>query len=588
MGKKARSSKSKRQKKKARKLSRYPLFRVLFLPRKERERIIPNVRDKDVVDFLAHIRSKSGVTENFDFPIPLVELIRHVGGTGLGMSRRFSEGDIVMLPSGHRVKTREMDGNEFWVHLPYTQVEDPERFFVAIDDARIKNKGTPIFDDLSDFWKRRLRRKVSRRNSESERALQKLLDKFRQGKTQANFVRLALKIGQGHAMYRGWNNIRIGTEVPVYVKDSDVGEREVGSRDLFLYGKRSNDGDTYEGISIEIESSFGTPSLKKMMYGLIKSVNVVDPRSNQEAKINLVHNIVLTPENKVQKKVRDLLKIDSWSKVKHEIDGLFDPEKIISRMQSKKSYLTEVLEHLDKSDLHKSILTEKERKIIHDTLEDVKKGKNFPQDRWDEIRGLINKVHKYNLDRLTIDFNVSDEIVNYLLGKPIKIDGKNIKPKYSHFLQYNTLLYFFSRGFKDSIKERVLKDLLLNDKNTDKLINAALSKKINENATLEISPIAMKEILDNMAKHMRKSLQNTVFYLTDSRGKKVKKIIMFKKVPEMYRLRPVVITPENKEWLAYLDELEVYRNELDKKIKSDEPITDIHDGRPVGRKLKMK
>ena len=590
MGKRAKSSErtKKQERKLNRKLNRFRLFKVLFLPREERERLIPKLKDRDVVDFLAHIRSRSGLPADAKFPLPLIELIRHVGGTGLGMSRRFSEGDIVMLPSGHKINSKEMDSNEMWTHVPYTLPENPERFFITVDSAKVKESGTPFFKDLAEFWKRRLKKGISKKQAESENAVKKLLEKFRQGKTQADFVRLALKIGQAHAIFRGWKKMRVGTEVPVFVKDEEEGEREIGSRDLFMYGKREKDGVEYEGISIEIESSFGTPSLKKIMYGLIKSVNVVDPESEQEAKINLVHNIILTPENHLQGKVKQILKLNGWSKVEHEVDGLFDPEDILSRMQSRKAYLNEVLEHLQKSDLHKNVLTGEDRKIIKDTIEDIKKGKNFPKNRWDEVRGLINKVYKNNLDRLTINFNVSDDVVNYLLGKPINVNGRTVKPTHTHYLQYNSLLYFFSRGFKDSIKERVLRDILLNNKNVDKLIKATISKKVDERVTLDLSPVTMKEILDNMAKHMRKALQNTVFYLTDSKGKEIKKVVIFKKLPEMYRLVPVIITPENKEWLAYMDELNAYRRGLDKKVKSGEPITSIKDTRLSGRRVKPK
>ncbi len=586
-GKKAKTVK-KRDKKKKRKINKYKLFRLLYLPRKELEKAIPKIDDRDVVDFLAHIRSRAGLPRDAEFPLPLIEFIRHVGGTGLGMSRRFSEGDMVMLPSGHRIRNGDMDSNEVWMHLPYTNTVFPEKFYISVGGAKTKSKGTPLFKELSDFWRRNLRKNASQRAVESEKVISRLLKRFRQGKTQEDFARLALKIGQAHAAYRGWKKIRVGTEVPIYVKDDELGNREIGSRDFFFYGKRVDDGEEYEGISVEVESSFGTPSLKKMMYGLIKSVKVIDPGSKQEASINLVHNIILTPENRMQRKVRELLRLNEWDKVRHEVDGLFDPEKLLDRMESRKAYLVEVLEHLQKSDIHKRVLTQEDIKIIRDTLEDVRKGKNFPQNRWDEIRVIINKVHRANLDRLTIDFNVSDEIVNYLLGKKVVIGGKEIKPKYTHFLQYNTLLYFFSRGFKDSIKERVLRDMLLKKGNITKLERATLAKRVDESVTLDLSPVTMKEILDNMAKHMRKALQNTVFYLTDSKGKEIKKIVIFKKLPEMYRLQPIIITPENKEWLSYLNSLEVYQRELDKKIASGEPITDIRDGRPIGRKVKPK
>ncbi len=572
-GKSGRSVARRSERKWVRKQNRFRLLQVISSP--DVERRITSLEDKHVVDFLAHVRSKAGVPKEAEFPIPLLEFIRHVGGTGLGMSRRFAEGDTIMLPSGHRINSEDMDNYEMWVHLPYVPPENAEKLFLFVDHAMIKPGGTPVFPGLKGVWRRLFGRDISKRKAVREKAIAKLLSKFRQGKTQKDFLLLALKIGQAHAEFRGWKKTHVGTEVPIYVKDSDFGDREIGSRDLFLYGKRSDDGDEYEGISIEIESSFGTPSLKKIMYGLMKSVNVVDPGSSQEAKIHLVHNIVLTPETKMQKKVKQLLKLEAWNKIEHEVDGVFDPEVLVERMGKNKTYLTEVLEHLQKSDIHKGVLDENDLKIIRDTLEDVRKGKNFPENRWDELRNIIKKVHRANLDRLTLDFNVSDEVVKYILGKPVVINNRKISPKYSHFLQFNVLLYFFSRGFKDSIKERALRNMLLNKRNRAKLLNAAMSSKVDESVTLEFEPAIMKEILDNMAKHMRKALENTVFYLTDSRGKEVKKIVIFKKLPEMYRLRPVVITPENKEWLAYMQSLEMHKNVIDNKIEKHEPITDI-------------
>ncbi len=580
-------STGKKAKKVRAKFEKLPFYTYLSARERNIKDIVSEIEDQHVVEFLSKIRSRFKSPKEDGFPFPILEMIRYIGGTGLGMSRRFSQGELVMLPSGHKIPKMNMDANEIWANIPYLVPEEPKTFFMLFHGAKVKEKGTYMPPDIKDYWVRMFRRKINREHVKNGKITNALLSKFRQSKTQKNFFNLAISIGRTHAMFRGWKHIKAGTEVAVNVKDISKQTKEIGARDVFLYGRPEWDGDRYEGINIEIESRFTPHSLKKILYGLIKSVNIHDPKTKQTVKVDLVHNIIVTPEEKLDKRVKKILKLDEWERMKHEIDGIFDLKYMLSKMEIDKSYLYETLSHLLDSEIHRKVLDEDELKIIKDTLEDLKSGREFPERRWEEIRKIITKINKANLDRLTIDFNVYDYIVDYVLGKKVKLGDKEIEPKHSSFLQYNALMYFFSRGFKGDIKESVLKEIL-KDENREKLLQAIHSGKIDGGLNLDINPVVMKEVLDNMAKHMRKALQNTVFYLTDPHGREVRKIVIFKKDPIRYRLYPVIITPENKDKLVYRESLEHYREYLEKKIERGEPITDISHRHWKGKTRRIK
>ncbi len=540
---------------------------VGLLKTKPKDQLVETITDEHMVRIISKMRERLKITRREDLPHDFLEFVWHIGGTGLGMSRRFSEGNLVILPSGRFVEKDKMDSNEYWTYLPLKREEDPSKLFFTVLGARTKAHGTPIFGDLQNFWKRFIKRDVQKENIKYEKSVRSLLSRFKQAKRQEKLFRLALRIAQYHGMFRGWTYMKVGTEAALRMRDTGEEIKEIGSRDLFVYGKPNLTEDRgYEGISVEIQSHLGTDVLRKIMYGLVKSVSVKDPRSNQEFNVRLVHNIIVVPENRVQKKIADLLKLSEWEKVERDIDGLFEPKAILDRMEHDKIYMIETIDHILKSNTHRSILGDNEVKILEDTLKDLENARPLPNGRMSQIREIINKIHRNNRERLTISFEVDKDLVRYA-------SGKNINPAYASLLQYNLLLYFFSRGFKGDIKERVMRELLT-EENRKRIINALESGKPRPEP-LEINETVLKEVLDNMAKHIRKALQNTVLYLTDSKGERVNKIVIFKKDPVSYRVYPVIITPENKESLVYLEELKEHAEKLDKKIDKGEPVTEI-------------
>ncbi len=478
--------------------------------------------------------SKSGKKKEKIKDTPLCRLIRKLVESEIG------------APTSKEEKRK----TNVWYRLPYIPKEKDRLIveFMPLEGKEI------TFGDIEVSSKKKKTLKLQKKVEEARQGISGAMARFKQKKTQAPYFDLAIKLGVLFSRFHGLKDLHVSSEVTLHVPAGDDKNKktlEIGQRDLFIHGMSPNH--DRKGISVEIESEFNRSSIRKLLYALYDTVHVNIRRKLEP--VSMLHHIILTKYiSGYASKVFNLRHFED----PEDIRGAFDLPTIYGKMLRDPSPLSEVISVL--LDAYESDpvgiglhfgdnlgevigrLEKMEKKLV----EGIELGKEDKKILVD----VLGKLRKYNIWRHSISFDVTPEIVTEL-----KRDKK--------FLE-NLVNYIKQRQFPTGLKAKVLKEW---------------SERGN------ISEVVLKDALDYLAKHARKTLQRTVIIHVpeevDAGGSRrinldKIRIIQFKRLGKEYRLVPEIMTMRNylemlkkEEWKAYAEGLENYiqREVLDKKKK---------------------
>ncbi len=382
-------------------------------------------------------------------------------------------------------------------------------------------------------------------SKKKKEGLDEVLGEFKQRKKQKTYFKIAQDIVLSLARYYGLKDTHMGSEVSLGFMTRDGSMTEIGSRDLFLYGRKEGTAKKY-GFSVEVESELRPDSIKKLLYALHDTLHV--PTENGIEHMSLVHHIILTKD--VKKYMTKALSLDKFDITNGEprLDGRFNVGDELGHMMTKPERIRElinVIKSLKMSDeiLFKDVFGGTKINNMLLRLGGIKKkielGKTPTKKEIEYLANALEKTLKMNYLINGIDFTITEEIINHL---------KNDKKFIQELAEYVT-----KRSFPSSLRWRIIKEM-------------------KENSTL--SDVTLKEALDYLAGHARKTLQRTVIIVVPSHGQSMKspdisraRIITFSRVGEEYKLVPKVITMNNYKDTAWKEELAMHAKEIDKRIQ---------------------
>ena len=463
---------------------------------------------------------KNGVKET-----PLYNLVRKIVESEIGAPKRKSK----------------MKQNE-WVRIPY--VKEPEtRLFIEFSPLEAK----PVeLEGIKISMSGRKIEKAKREKARTRRNIKNLLMRFKQKGTQYPHFNLGLKIGLLISHYYGLKDVHAGTEVSLYIPSPEGELQEIGQRDLFIHGLDSNH--KRRGVSLEIESELNRSSIRKLLYALHDTVHL--EHRGEMKPVSLLHHIILTKYiSGFAYNIFNLKRFDD----PYDLTGAFDVSEIYKGISENPTKLSDVVSTIishHEQDATGLALHIKNPDRVIGKLEELEKsvasGKKLTRSDKLFLADILGKLREYNVWKNSISFHVTEDLVRTL-------------SRDKGFMR-NVVRYIGVHSFPKSLKARVLD---------------TWEKKGRIDKTL------MKDVLDYLAKHARKTLQRTtIIYVPEDvlpgGNRKLLldkiKIIRFRRLGKEYRLVPEILTLND-----YLDKV---RNE-EWKIHAEYIEKQIEEGKPV-------
>ncbi len=459
-----------------------------------------------------------------------------------------------------------------WYRIPYVPRKKDAIMigFMPLEEKEIKLEGVDI------PTRQKNNTKLQKREQEVQRGIYETLARFKQKKTQAPYFDLAVRLGLLFSRFHDLRDLHMSSEVTLHVPAGEEEKAlEIGQRDFFIHGMSPNH--DRRGISIEIESEFNRSSIRKLLYALYDTVHINIRRRLEP--VSMLHHIILTKYiSGYASKVLNLRHFEN----PEDLRGAFDLPTVYGKIISDPSPLSELisvlLEAHEVDPVGVNLHFENKLRDVVVGLEKIEKklveGKKLEKGDTKFLLDALEKLRQYNLWRHSISFDVTPELVTEL-----KRDKKFLR---------NLVNYIKQRQFPTGLKARILQYWSMNE---------------------TIPDVVLKDALDYLAKHARKTLQRTVIIhipevVSPGGDRKIDldkiRIIRFKRLGKEYKLVPEIMTMKNyldmlkrEEWKTHAEAIEQYiRNEVlnPRKRGSLTDISLFKRGRtePMSRPIKRK